>query len=139
MEFWVKQFPPQLQPEAKRQLTELTMIETAADPVVYFQKLQELGRFADSCQIKSKSEKMLGNSITSVYQGATTMFGYKPQGTKIWNFFPNPWGVFAYFGEQYWAVGACIDLLRQEINSDGFMLKASPESLKRSCVGTTSN
>lgn len=126
MEFWVKQFPPQLQPEAKRQLSELTMIETAADPVVYFQKLQELGRFADSCQIKSKSEKMIGNSVSSIYQGATTMFGYKPQGTKIWNFFPNPWGVFAYFGEQYWAVGACIDLLRQEINSDGFMLKASP-------------
>lgn len=126
-EFWVKQFPAEYQVEAKQKLQELSTIETAADPAVYFKKLQELGSFADACQTRSKTlqgQKVLGGPATA-FQGGTTMFGYKPQGTKIWNFFPNPWGVFAYFGEQYWAVGACLDLLRQEINSDGFMLKAS--------------
>ena len=129
-EYFIKQLAPQDQPTAHKYFKDLYTLETAADPVVYFQKLQEFGRFVEDCKSRTSSPEVrktftAGIGIGSSLGGSTNMFGYKPQGTKIWNYFPNPFGVFAYFGEQYWAVGACLDLLRQEINSDGFMLKAS--------------
>lgn len=80
-EFWVKQFPAEYQVQAKQKLQELSTIETAADPAVYFKKLQELGSFADACQTRSKTlqgQKVLGGPATA-FQGGTTMFGYKPR------------------------------------------------------------
>ena len=129
-EYYIKTFAQEDQATAKQYISDLFTLQTAADPAVYFQKRQEFERFEKVCQLKKfkpetrKAANLLNSFGTNGIQNGTYL-GYKPQGTKIWNYFPNPFGVFAYFGEQYWVVGACLDLLAQEINSDGFMLKAS--------------
>jgi hypothetical protein len=131
LEYFVKQLPAEHQGTAKKYFQDLYTLEVAADPTVYFQKLQEFNGFIQDVQRHTSKDALNGGSL---FRPQGDFFGYKAAGSKIWNYFPNPFGVFAYFNEQYWAVGRCIDLVRETIESDGFALKAaegvSSEKLK---------
>lgn len=119
LEYFVNQLEPQYREKAKRYFKELHTLEIASNPTIYFQKMAEFNGFVQQATAK----KSLDGS--SMFRPQGDMFGYRAQGSKIWNYFPNPFGVFAYFDEQYWAVGRCVDLMRETIYSDGFTLKAA--------------
>jgi hypothetical protein len=123
LEYFVNQLEPSDRPTAKKYFQELYELEVAANPTIYFQKLQEFNGFIQEAATRNSPNKV---DKTYMFRGNPTFFGYRVQGSKIWNYFPNPFGVFSYFAEQYWAVGRCIDLVRETIEADGFALKAGP-------------
>jgi len=121
-EYFIKQLNPKDQKKAKQYFKDLSTLDTAADPFVYFKKLGEFGSYITECQARASGEEV---SKFYTFGNNPNTFGPRPQGSKIWSFFPNPFGVFSYFEENYWAVGRCIDLMRETIRNDGFALKAA--------------
>jgi len=121
-EYFIKQLAKQDQPKARKYLESLYDMKIASDPQLFFKKMQEFGSFVEDCKMRSSG---LDVKKTYLYPAADQAFGSRPQGSRIWSFFANPWAVFAYFNEQYWAVGRCLDLVRETILSDGFALKGA--------------
>lgn len=122
-DYFIRQLPSDARPKAKRYFQELTFLDNqTADPHLYFKKLGEFARMVEDCKPRA-----LGPEVSKFYYpgGAPTFFGPRSQGTKIWSFFPNPFQVFSYFQQNYWAVQRCINLIRETVGADGFALKAS--------------
>lgn len=133
-EYFIKQLPPEDQEEGRYYLTQLTNTKEAANPASYFRVLQDFTGFISKCQTKD-----VGKEVKKAYLFAnpqdTGYFGTRPQGSKIWTFFPNPFGVFAYVAEQYWAVTRCINLVRETVEADGFALKADEGVSEETLIG----
>src|SRR5581483_4165978 len=119
-EYLVKSLKPQLQAEAFNRLVELNSLQTVADPNLYYQKSIEFGKFLE----RTGGLDINQNNKSFIIRGSADLFGYRPAGTRIWNYFANPFGVFGYVSEQYPAVRMCIDLIRQTLEGDGFYLVA---------------
>jgi hypothetical protein len=54
--------------------------------------------------------------------GVNDIFGYKPQGTKFFDLFPNPFAVFGYLADNHWAFKSCRDEYYKAVSADGFLL-----------------
>lgn len=126
VEYWIKQLPPENQEEGRARLQDLTDTSKVINPVGHFQALQSFNDFVVKCKTKDVGDEIKKTYSFGNLNNNTGYFGTNPQGSKIWNLFANPFAVFAYVAEQYWAVGRCIDLVRETIEADGFALQGAP-------------
>ncbi len=125
-EYKIKQLDPKDQQQGKQYLAKLTTLNNIADPEVGFRVLQEFDKFCERTNLAEttkaiKASKTVPSNFYSPQDAG--YFGTRPQGSKIWSLFANPFGVFAYCDEQYGTVGRCFDLVRETITADGFALK----------------
>lgn len=126
VDYWINQLPPEDQQEGRRRLQELTDTTKVTNPVGHFQALQSFNDFLIKCKTKDVGDEVKKTYTYGTLQNGNGYFGTTPQGSKIWSLFANPFAVFAYVADQYWAVGRCVDLVRETIEADGFALQGAP-------------
>lgn len=107
---------------------ELTNLSTYKDPEQVFRKSRELVKLI-SDQVKSERRNKLAPMRTG--GGGSEM---RLASARIWNHFPNPWGVFAYLAENYWAFQMSLDVFRREIRNDKFLPKYEEGTSKEDVV-----
>jgi len=128
LEYFIKSYKPEYQGAIKDFFSELSSTEVVKDPAQFYRRGLEFEQFLET--INTKKDVQLPvvqadeSSKSYILRGSADMFGYRPSGTKLWNYFANPFGVFAYISEQYWAIRRAIDLIREAVESDGFYLKS---------------
>lgn len=123
-ENFVKSLPADYQATGFRMLQELHRANT--DPTQFGLKVAEFTSFLKHAYGLPQSvtfDKAFNN--VPMMQGSSELYGFKPAGTKLWQYFPNPFEVYTYVAEHHNAVRQCIDLIRQAIEEDGFYLIAS--------------
>lgn len=59
------------------------------------------------------------------------IFGYTPASSHLYDVFPNPFGAYAFIARYHWAVRGALDIIRNEICSDGFYLKTKKGTSKK--------
>jgi hypothetical protein len=102
------------------------------------QELSSLGTYASPEDVYLKSRELINSIHKSVYEdmarenrdvnkafvsGGQDFLSFRPASATIWNYFPNPMGVFAYLAENYWAFSISLGVWRREIDTDTFQLK----------------
>lgn len=126
-EWLIKSFPNENQEDIRFKVNALTDIRNVSDPNKYFDLVLDLSKSIEQIRTKQGSlPPQLEEAYKSfIVRGSADLFGYRPSGTRIWNYFANPFGVFAYIQENYAPVRMCLDLITNEIESDGFLLQGA--------------
>jgi hypothetical protein len=130
IQYLIESYPKEYRPALRDYISDLDSTEVAKNPQIWFQKAAKFNDFL----VKNKhlvpdmnnpihDLQASGNQKSFIIRGSADLFGYRPAGSKLWNYFANPFGVFGYVFEQYWAARKSVDLLREAIIADGFWLE----------------
>jgi phage portal protein BeeE len=123
-EFFVKSLPYEHQAQGFNLLSELTKMDVVKEPFAYNQKLRQFQSFVST--VYGRETEKTYNPMNPPMSRTSELFGYKPAGAKIWDYFINPFQVYSYVGTHYPAVRMCVDLCRTAIEEDGFYIKGAP-------------
>lgn len=107
---------------AQAVLSCLSNPENYKDPNIAFQLQNELKEIMKpivkekGSEIFREVDKVLGYGA----YGVNDLFSIRPQGTSFFNVTDNPWEIFAYLAENYWAVQICRDEILKAVKGDGW-------------------
>jgi hypothetical protein len=82
-----------------------------------------------------KDKKMIPAEATTkgypLINTSTSILGYEPAGSILRKLYPNPFSVYAFIGENYWAARIARHQVRTEIERDGYVITSPSGSNKR--------
>lgn len=100
---------------------DLSNIATYSDPDGVFKKAYQAVQIVGD-QVKKPANQSAAKTKRLPQRWDLRTFDYRPACARIWNYFPNPFGVFSYIGENHWAARRALDVIRREIGHNGYDL-----------------
>lgn len=72
--------------------------------------------------IKKDAVRLIGGDV----------YGYRPAMARLYSLFQNnPLAIYAFIARHHWAVRSCLQVIRDELNNDGYQLRAAKGTSKK--------
>lgn len=128
-ELILRSLPKDKQRKARNIIKRLNSLQSVANIGECYSLTKEL---ASTFKEVSQSKGLSRHSKDAVQLiGSTDYQGFRPAMARLYNLFANPFGVYAFVARHHWAVKTSLAIIRDEISSDGFSLKAAKGVTKK--------